>query len=387
VRLIRTVVLATAALIATSSTAEAQNPEIYVPNYGDLTVTVLDAVTLMTLGPPIPILPPVSPDCPASGNPDAVQFTLDHLFAFVSIDNCDQLAVIDTITRNVNFIPVLPSALETRIFRRPQGDRMYLNSCGRSNIEVISVATQAVIGVILVPGSYPMAFSPNGKIGYAGNGFVGGCETPMSGIHRLDLAANTVAGFISTSRDVAQMAVHPSGGAALTTGADDRILVVNLGTNMEVGPVMCGIVPCAYGATFGLTFNAEGTRAYVLDFGGGFLVTLDTTNPLSPQELSRTPLPPIGTAFQLVRSGTRLYVLLSDSPSRVVVFDISSDPPALLPGAGTAGLDAFELDVWPLVSADQCKKGGWQAGGFKNQGQCVSSMNSKGKMGERKGQK
>ena len=47
------------------------------------------------------------------------------------------------------------------------------------------------------------------------------------------------------------------------------------------------------------------------------------------------------------------------------------------PGCSSATDDSESPD--PLTSKDQCMNGGWRAYGFKNQGDCVSSVTSKGK--------
>ena len=367
-QLIRTILLAAGVLAAPLSAAEAQ--DVYVPDWGP-TVSVLDATTLAPAG-LIPVSAPVSPACPFGGSPDAVQFTHDQRFAFVSIDDCDQIAVIDTGTQTVvKFIQALPGTGETRIFSNPKGDRMYVNTCGMSTVAVIDVKKQQMIGTIALPaggGTYPMAFSPDGTLGHTGNSFCGG----LSDIDRLDLKTNSLLGSIPTSKPVNGLAVSPDGKVALGA-ADDELLVIDLTTNAEVGAVMGCPGVCAYSFLVGIVFNADGSRAYVIDDGTNELITIDTTNPLSPIELSRTPIASPAFAWELAIFGTRLWVMLADAPSEVVAFDVSTDPPLQLPGVGFA-VFGFEIDV--QISANQCKQDGWKTLGFSNQGQCVSAIRS-----------
>ena len=88
---------------------------------------------------------------------------------------------------------------------------------------------------------------------------------PTNGIYRLNLETSTLTGFIPTSLPVSDVAVSPTDGLALASGAD-RIVVVDLTANAEVGTVLCGTSPCSYGFSGGVAFNATGTRAYAVDF-------------------------------------------------------------------------------------------------------------------------
>ena len=58
-----------------------------------------------------------------------------------------------------------------------------------------------------------------------------------------------------------------------------------------------------------------------------------------------------------------------------IVNDNVSSPSTILVRNLTIGGVSVPLAPGPR-SADQCKNGGWQAGGFRNQGQCVSSFQS-----------
>jgi YVTN family beta-propeller protein len=346
-RLIRRLLL-TAAVCAISAAAHAH--EIYVPNYLDGDVSVLDAASLATLA-RIPVTTTADPSIPVAGEPSAVEFSRDHRLAFVAISNSDRVAVIDTEQRTVvQYIVIAPVTFDALIFLHPAGHRLYVTSCEDPVISIIDVKTRSTIGTIpLTGGSYPMAFAPFGRTAYLGNGYTG-CGA-VNGLYRINLNTNTPAGFIPLSQPVSDVAVAPHGLFALTTGGD-RILVVNLLTQSEFGAVRCGLQPCSYAATGGIVFNERGTRAYTVDAVTNDFVTIDTDirSRRFLQELSRVriELPPDDTFWQLVVRKNRAYVIATDfgGPGTVVTLKISTSVPVVVT-SGPVGTFAYELDIWP----------------------------------------
>src|SRR5687767_4924694 len=121
-----------AAVLMSPTAALAQ--EIYVPDAAQQTVSVLNANTLLPVaGSPITVVSGDTENCPGGGVPDAVVLTPDHEYALVSLDGCDQVAVIDTKKKAVvRYITTFPSSQETQIFIRPTGDRAYVTACSMS---------------------------------------------------------------------------------------------------------------------------------------------------------------------------------------------------------------------------------------------------------------
>lgn len=340
-------------LLAIAPAVEAA--EIYVPNFTDLNVSVLDATTLASLG-SIPV---------EGGNPAGVALSKDRKFAFVTLADSDQVAVINTASRTVvKYITVFPMTHDSLISMRPQGDRMYVTSCGDPFVEVIDVATQTSIGQIaLADGSYPLVFSPDGLRGYAGTGYdVCSSSEPAEGLYVLDLddsspTVHTQIGFIETSQEVWDAAVSRDGTYALATGINpitggSRILVIDLGAGAETGAAMCGAVECEYSGTAGITFNGAGTRAYVVDSGTNELIVVDTDSRSATylQQLSIVPilLTTADAAWQINVSNGCAHIVAFHSDgttaSELVNFAISVDEPVQV-RAGLAGAFAYELDV------------------------------------------
>ena len=232
-------------------------------------------------------------------------------------------------------------------------------------VRITDLAARAALDVGILGGRLSRLLE---TFGYTSDG---GCGGPLN-IDRIDLKTNSVLGSIPISKSVIGLAVSPDGKVALGSGGD-TILVIDLTTNTEVAPVAC-VGVCPYSFLVGATFNADGSRAYFIDDGTNELITLDTTVPLAPVELSKTPIVTPGGAWELAIFGNLLWVVNAGGPSDVVIFDVSSDPPVQLPPLGLA-IFGFELDV--QIAPSQCKKGGWMTFGFKNQGECVSAIKSK----------
>jgi YVTN family beta-propeller protein len=341
-------------LCCLSGAAAAHELEVYVPNFDDGDVSVLDAETSATLA-RIPITSVADPEITATGNPSAVAFSKDRQFAFVANSNGDSVAVIDTTQRSVvQYIQILPVSFDALIFLRPDGDRLYVTSCADPYVSVIDVERRVMVDTIpLAGGGYPMAFSPNRRVGYLGNGYEG-CG-PLPGIYRVDLESDRVLGFIPTTHHVSDFALSRAGDYALASGGE-RILIISLITKTQVGFVMCGSAPCSYGYTAGLVFNESGTRAYSVDWDTGDLITINTDRRSRRflQELSRVRMEfPPSNAWQLAVRGDRAFVVTYDLPSHMITMDISRDVPTQLRSVQVGG-SAYELGILaPPDSADR----------------------------------
>ena len=374
-KLIRVVLLSMLFCIC-SRAAAAQ--EIYVANFADGDISVLDAGTLAILA-RIPVTNTADPELPITGYPSAVAFSADHTLAFVALSLGSHVAVIDTAARTVvDYIEVRPVSFDALIFLHPSGHRLYVTSCADPVISVIDVRTRKMSGTIALPGgSYPMAFSPNGRLGYVGNGYAD-CGA-VNGIHRLSTTTDTLLGFIPTSMPVSDVAVSPADGLALASGGD-RVVVIDLAANAEAGAVMCGVIQCRYRYSGGLAFNATGTRAYAVDFYANTLSTINTdrSSALYLQELSRVPVfaPQWNqNAWQVAVRQDRAIVIVQGWPSLAISFDISTDIPVQV-SIESPGTYAYEFDIWTLPSSgDDCLKFNWMNfGGLKNQGECKKAL-------------
>ncbi|MEE9123543.1 MAG: hypothetical protein V3U14_03490 [candidate division NC10 bacterium] len=324
--------------------------ELYVPNFSDHDVSVLDAETLSTI-----VRIPVS--SPPRNFPEAVAFSPDGRFAFVTIWG-NEVVVIDTLTRTVtNQIPVQPPMREPQIFTRPGGDRMYISDC-TSFIKVLDVATQQQLDVnpatpeidsIVVPdslASWAMGFTPDGLSAYASK-----CSFGPPGIFRIDLTANVVDDFIATpTMSVNGVEVAPNGEFLIGTG-ENFVVVVDLVPEPDIVVATLNNVntPGAqFLSTQGVEFSEDSSRAYVVDFSTNKLHTVDVTTPSNPQLLSSVQVVTTGNLWELEVVVNRAYLVAFNffSNSQVIAFDISTDTPVQL-GTTDVGVAAFEIGLQP----------------------------------------
>jgi len=355
--------------------------EIYAPNYFDGDVSVLDARTLGTLA-RIPVTATADASISVTGEPSAVEFSLDHRLAFVVISNSDRVAVIDTVQRTViEYIVIAPVTFDALIFRHPDGQRLYVTSCADPIVSVISVQSRQTTATLPLPaGSYAMAFSADGSTAYLASGYPGCGTTP--GLYRLNTTTNSLIGFTGLSQAPSDVAVAPSGLFALTSGGS-RILVVDLTTNREAGSVQCGALPCNYSATGTIVFNSAGNRGYTVDSVTNQFITIDTDAKSRSflQELSRVTMAvPDGTnVWQLALRKSYAYVASYswDATGVVVTMDVSTDMPVMV-GTQEVGTFAYELVLWSYPTAkEQCDGDGWTRFGlFGSRGACVSSISN-----------
>jgi DNA-binding beta-propeller fold protein YncE len=338
-----------------SGAAAAQELEVYVPNFDDGDVSVLNAETLAPLA-RIPVTSIADPAILVAGNPSAVVFSKDRRLAFVALSNGENVAIIDTRQRKVvQYVPILPVSFDALIFAALDGDRLYVTSCADPYVSVIDPERRIMVDTIPLPGgSYPMAFSPYRRVGYLGNGYEGCGAVP--GIHRVDLQSHRLLGFIPTTHHVSDFALSRAGDYGLASG-DDRILIISLITKTQVGFVRCGSTPCTYGYTGGIVFNGAGTRAYSVDWDTGDFITINTDRFSRGflQELSRVKMNfPPSNAWQLAVRGDRAFVVTYDLPSHLITMDISRDIPIQLRSV-PVGRSAYELGiVAPLGIGESC---------------------------------
>lgn len=248
------------------------------------------------------------------------------------------------------------------------------------------------------PGSDPfnVAFTPDGRSAYV--------TTFNSGVAQYDI--DPVTGNLSPKIPATVAAGStPEGIAVSPDGRSAYVTNINSGTvsQYDIDPVSGALSPktpstvgTGIGPTNGVAITPDGTSAYVYNsgVGGGSppaeAVSQYDINPtsgtLSPKTPATVPARQGSTASGLAVSpdGRNLYVV-----NHFVVSQYTIDPtsgrltpnnPATIPTGGSGvGIAIASSRSFP-TSKSQCKKGGWKTYGvFKNQGDCVSYVATKGK--------
>lgn len=362
----------TACLVLTAGAAGAQ--DIWVPNYGDGTVSKID-VAKNKVTKTIPIPGDCTPD-PAFNRAcaEGIVFSADGSRAYVSLDGSDKVAVINTKSQKVTLIDVT-QRFDTLAFRGPGSDRIYTSSyaldttggCGLDDggdpdLAAYIDATRRIsvieggmeIGTIPVfAGVFQMAFSTDGQYAYAV-----ACEDGEFNVFvKIDLDLDGLppgsVGQVDSSFELSAeyfvgiaVSPNPLTPVAFVTDFNGCVQAVDLSLMQEGGQV------CGFTSAWGVRFNPDPLvkRAYVLDFGTGELAILDTTDPLNPVLVDKVLVDSLGVPSELRIVGDTAYVTVPQEaygtlPSEVIAFDLS-DPNDAVQGCGiTVGNGGFELAV------------------------------------------
>jgi YVTN family beta-propeller protein len=145
--------LAACSPIAYSGAAK-HPPKIYVGNFKDNTVSVIDADAGTVVA-----------TVPVSAGPHGMAITQDGRTVYVSGDGSSSVDVIDTVTdKVVNEITV--GKAPNGIALTPDGNLLAVTVYGEDRVAFIDTATQRVIATTAVPKPHTVAISPDGKLGY-----------------------------------------------------------------------------------------------------------------------------------------------------------------------------------------------------------------------------
>ncbi|MBI4888123.1 MAG: YncE family protein [Acidobacteria bacterium] len=339
-------------------TGAAEAQKLYVPNYNDGTVSEIDIAT-NTISDTISVSGAGSaPGCSSATTTCPEGVAVDGTEVYISLHFNDRIAVIDTASANaVSYIPV-PHRYDPLIAYEPVKNRVYVSSCAYDPIsngffddERLVAIVDPVAGSLLdtvetTGGVWGMAFSPDAKYLYGVKCGEIGTDPPES-VLRINIDSADVnyksIDYIVTSKTVNGIGVSPDGTVALVSGSDclvrlDLVALTESGTT------------CGFSFSwFGVSFSADGSRAYATDDGTNELVVIDPNTAGNPTELTRTLINSSGWASTVKAVGTRAFVLtccggLDGTVTEAVEFDITSD--VVSQGCSLAvGSGGFDLDV------------------------------------------
>jgi YVTN family beta-propeller protein len=257
---------------------------VYVSNYADGTVSVIDTatktvVTTVRLGPcPNPSSGIIS--CAPAGlavSPDSARVYVAHLIASGNTGSTGAISVIDTVNNTVAAtLPIGP--FDPRgIAVNPQGDLIYVANSPLNAVLVINTIGLQVVATIPV-GINPVSvvLNPAGTRVYVTNrNFAGGPGNDTVSV--IDAAMNQVVSSIQVGKGPWGVAVSPDGNRVYVANSTQHVIsgtgtvsVISGSTNSVVTTIAVGLEP------FGLAVRPDGTRVYVTNVLNSNVSVIDT---------------------------------------------------------------------------------------------------------------
>ena len=396
-------VLATVMVATTASAAVAQTGGVYVA------IPALNSVVVVD-----PLTHSIERTIPVGDGPTDVVFTPDGARAYVSNGGSDSVSVIDTATGAVvATIPVgdAPAGAAATA----DGTRVFVTNSGSGTVSVIDTATNNVVSTITVGGRpRSVAVTPDGSRAVVVPGPQVADNSPPGFHHTvslIDTGANAASaiGDFGTRNVPWDVEIAPDGARAYvalqasTPGGFGRLLVIELdslsmswlcGTGAEPTALTC------MNDVLQVELSPDGRTAYALR--GNFVsphrvevIDIATDTIVATVSFSGYAfLSVLFSGLALSPDGTRAYVsnpvsntvFVVDTVAHRVIGEIpvGGNPQGLAvqPSPSSPGqsppVPGGDTAAFPTTK-DQCKDGGWEAFGFKNQGDCVSFIATQGK--------
>jgi YVTN family beta-propeller protein len=162
-------------LALTAASAFAAGPKVYIGNFKDNTVSVIDTGDGKVVA-----------TIPVSAGPHGMAITRDGRTVYVSGDGSSSVDVIDTATdKVVKTIDV--GKTPNGIALTPDNRLLLVTVYGENRVAFIDTATQSVVATAAVPKPHTLAISPDGKVAY-----VTVQEPGHFGLARIDVPARSV---------------------------------------------------------------------------------------------------------------------------------------------------------------------------------------------------
>lgn len=214
-------------LAALSSRGFAAGPMVYVGNFKDNTVSVLDSATHSVVA-----------TIPVAAGPHGMALTRDGRWLFVSSDGSTKVNVIDTsINQVTNALEVgqTPHGLALT----PDGQWLLAAINGEDRVAFIDVAKQAVVGTVKVAKPHTISIRPDGQVAFVTS------QTPgHSALVVIDLSKRTVLRSIPVDKVPRDLEFDPSGKEVYFTEAGVNALeVLDTTSDKIVAEVPTGVSP------------------------------------------------------------------------------------------------------------------------------------------------
>ncbi|MEU7528093.1 hypothetical protein AB0A74_20360 [Saccharothrix sp. NPDC042600] len=230
----------------------------YVTDHGDLNAdkgSVLAIDTASRAVTRISVLPLISPT--------AVAVTPDGKKAYVA--GANYLSVIDTATNVPRAVDIGYFTL-TDVEVTPDGSRVYLADHNSRSVVVLSTATDSVIATVPMP-TLPsrIAITPDGQRVYA-------TSYSHNKVYMIATEGNRVGATIDVAGSPRGVAVAPNGRQVVVTSHHEHtLLAIDVATNTIASTKPVGVHPSH------VAFTPDGTEFYLIEDAGQFVTVRDTT--------------------------------------------------------------------------------------------------------------
>lgn len=232
--------LAGAAALLLCSGAALAAPKIYVGNFKDNTVSVIDAATDAVLG-----------SIPVSAGPHGIAISPDGRWVYVAGDGSSLVNVIDAQTDRVAHTIEVGKGPHG-VTLTPDGALLLVAVNGEDRVAFVDTAGQSVVGSVSVPKPHTIAISPDGRLAY-----VASQEPGHFALAVVDIPGRKAARSIALDRPPRD-AEFGNGGKTLyfTLAGVNAIQVLDPATDRIVAAIATGISPHVAidpaGSAFGL---------------------------------------------------------------------------------------------------------------------------------------
>ncbi len=202
----------------------------------------------------------------ANTRADFYTYTEDSWKGIISGINQDAITLFDTATNTIDRIIPLPTDSLAAIIT-PDGTTIYATDSDQANVNVIDVATNAIIGNIPTPvagtGAFDIIVSPDGKRVYISN-------INSGYVTAIDTTTNTVVADIFVAVNLGPLSITPDGKTVYVSNFSlGNVTTIDTATNTVDTSIITGAIPGM------IAITTDGGTAYVANSGSDTISIID----------------------------------------------------------------------------------------------------------------
>lgn len=216
-----------AAAVLLSAASASASPKIYVGNFGDSTVSVIDSASSKVVA-----------TVPVATGPHGMAITADGGTVFVTSDGSSSMSVIDTASdKVVKTVDVgkTPNGLALT----PDGKQLLVTINGEDRVAFLDAASQTQVGSVSVAKPHTVAISPDGRLAYVSSQLPGSPELVV-----IDIPTKTVIDDVALDKIPRDGEFKDDGKSFYFTEAGvNAVQVLDLATDKIVAQIPTGASP------------------------------------------------------------------------------------------------------------------------------------------------